>query len=467
MDFSPQCIDDIVIVSRESKRKLDYLRRGLLPRSRSRSMTVVLSGPKGTGKTCLAQMLPAAIERAYSGKPVSAWRDFPYDYVDCQTMSSSRQALERIEERAALGPPPGLTRTYVICDEIDNLSMSDQEALYRLTYQPYVVFIFTTNHRSRIDTRLLDDGIDLLLDSPSDDDLTQLAHRVAVAHQAPLFSHEVQAIVKRCDHSWRGLIDSVKVAVADRVTKPRSMAAFFKAKRLEKYGVSNRSRASVETYAPQYIDEVLVTDETSRQILELLVTGVSRAPLDQSMGILIYGRPNSGRRTLASLLPSAIEQCVYGDPKDACGVNTFLCTPGSLGVEQTAEISNLLAIKCLETVSQQRYIVLIDVEKYSSAAIRNLKSLMNVVGAVFILVTSSIAQLDEFVRDRCRHQIHMKFPKLQELRPLATSIVETIYSGPAVDVVDLALKTAPHTYSDLFVAAHDATTRTNDKSQIT
>lgn len=228
MNFSPKCIDDIVIASRESRKKLDYLCRGLLPRSRSRSMTIVLSGPKGTGKTCLAKMLPAAIERGYSGKPAPAWRNFPYDYIDCLTMSSSGQALERIEQRAALGPTPGLTRNYVICDEIDNLSAPDQESLHQLTYQPHVVFIFTTNHRSRIDTRLLDDGIDLLLDSPSEDDLAQLAHRVAIAYQASLFPHEVRAIIKQCDHSWRGLVDSVKIAIADRISKPPSMAAFLK-----------------------------------------------------------------------------------------------------------------------------------------------------------------------------------------------------------------------------------------------
>lgn len=185
------------------------------------------------------------------------------------------------------------------------------------------------------------------------------------------------------------------------------------------------------------------------------------------MSILIYGRPNSGRRTLASLLPSAIEQCAYGDPKEVCGVSTFLCATGSLGLAQTAEISNLLRLKCLETVSQQRYIVLIDVERYSAAAIRNLKSLMNVVNAVFILVTSSIAQIDEFVRDRCRHKIHMRFPTPQQLHPLATSIAESLVSGSAVDVVDLALNAAPRTYSELFMATHDAITFVNEKNRIT
>ena len=62
MSFAPTQISDIVVASDESRQRLKDLCSGLYPRSNTRSMIVLLTGPYGTGKTCLAEMLPAALE---------------------------------------------------------------------------------------------------------------------------------------------------------------------------------------------------------------------------------------------------------------------------------------------------------------------------------------------------------------------------------------------------------------------
>jgi len=84
MSFAPTQISDIVVASNESRQRLKDLCSGLYPRSNTRSMIVLLTGPYGTGKTCLAEMLPAALEHAYFRHRTPRTEPFPYRYIDCR-----------------------------------------------------------------------------------------------------------------------------------------------------------------------------------------------------------------------------------------------------------------------------------------------------------------------------------------------------------------------------------------------
>jgi len=456
MSFAPTQISDIVVASKESRQRLQDLCSGIYPRSNSRSMVILLTGPHGTGKTCLAEMLPAALEHAYFKHRAPSAKPFPYRYVDCRKTPVSGNVMEEIRRVTEFGPPSGLHRNYVICDEIDNLTANEQQQLYALTYRSQVVFILTSNHRSKIDDRILGSAIDIVLDSPSEAQLKDLALKVATSRNAVLFEHEAIDIARRCNHSWRPVVGHVEAIIANRVSQTITLKEFCDRKRIDRYGRPDRPRHSEADYPPQYIDEILISNAESRNVVERIVTGFSRPPPDRAMGILIFGKPHTGRKSLAALLPPSIEQCAYGDNTEPVGFSTYVCLSGREGEDQVNEIATLLNQACLETVSHLRYITLIDAERLSIDAQRNLKSLMNRAGAVFILVVNHLTTIDAGILDRCVHRIYLGAPHFTLLYPLITSMLEpeSYFQNPAIAT---ALAGASwSSYLNLFVHAKRA-----------
>lgn len=451
MDFSPKTIDDIVIASDESRRKLYALRNGLYPRSKTRAMVVVLSGPKGTGKTSLARMLPAAIESAYTKTRLTSWNSFPQEHIYCLGTPEGESAIDLIDRRSALGAYGSLSRMYVICDEIDNLSEEDQTRLYHLTFRPHVVFILTTNYRSAIDPRIITDAIDLIIDSPPEAELVKLAHRVASSEGVVLFRHEAIEIAHKCDHSWRSLMTEVDTVIAQRRQQTITLKSFCDGQRQDRYGQTIRSRGSHDDYQPQFIDEILIENAGCRSVLEMLVTGASRPGNDCAMGILISGHPLTGRKTLASMLPAAIEQCAYGDPTGGSDSTVMICKSGRDGVDQVNSLAQILKRVCFGNISRHRYVTLIGVESLSTDAQNNLRSLMNMPGNIFILVANSTAGINDKIIDRCPHKIYLARPSRQQLRALVESVISSNNVTPTEAMMDRILTNLPKSYAELYV----------------
>ncbi len=414
-DFTPKSVTDIVVSSPQSRVTLEQLTNGQYPLPLDRSTVIVISGPYGSGKTCLARLLPKTIEDAY-GSRVSTEDAVPYLYVDCRSGAIGRSILHKIEETTTFVTPDNASRHYILCDEIDNLSASAQEELHQLTFRSSIVWIFTTNHRSRIDYRLLAAGIDILLDSPKDEALAALAIKIAADYDVKLSIEQAKSIAKACTGSWRQVAERTLQWIGQGLHPWEAIKRHSNRSRLLQFGSEHRPIKTLADLTAQYLDELIFQDLESAEVAARVATGLIRPPVDRSMGILIYGDASTGRKTLARLLPKTIEALVYQNEAPLFECDTVICREGVEGLAAIRHVNQLLGNAVIGNQSGLRYVMLIDVEVLSAAAQLDLKSMMNTPGVTFILIANEIAKINAGVLDRCPQRIYMPWPTIDQRR---------------------------------------------------
>lgn len=172
-------------------------------------------------------------------------------------------------------------------------------------------------------------------------------------------------------------------------------------------------------YEPKTLNDIIFGNPESKLRIYDIVTGAEMLPASGKSGILLYGAWGTGKTTVATMLPNAIEK---GRTQEELAITADLirCQQGFNGPQVIDLITRILDKNSLNA-SGLHYIIIDEVDLLTKSAQESLKSAMNTTRCVFILTTNYIAELDRGLLDRCI-LVEMNAAKCEQLLPIAQKI---------------------------------------------
>lgn len=166
------------------------------------------------------------------------------------------------------------------------------------------------------------------------------------------------------------------------------------------------------TFTPKTLNDFLISDDTSRIALELIVSGTYPFPNEQN-AICFHGIPGTGKTTLACALPAFLEdsgklaQCPRpAGPAHTLFGNTDLyhftsCDSSQSVITTIKEIKSRNANDAFAAPSGWHYEILDEVDALKSEGQTNLKSVISKSKyTIFLLTCNNIQKLDKALVDR-------------------------------------------------------------------
>ena len=173
-------------------------------------------------------------------------------------------------------------------------------------------------------------------------------------------------------------------------------------------------------YVPTSLNDIIFGNPESKLRIYDIVTGAETLPASGKSGILLYGTWGTGKTTMATMLPDAIEK---GRTQEELTMSAdfIRCQQGFNGPQVIDFIAKILDKNSLNA-SGLHYIIIDEVDLLTKSAQESLKSAMNTSRCIFILTTNYIAYLDRGLLDRCV-LVEMNAAAINDYLPLAKNLV--------------------------------------------
>jgi DNA polymerase III delta prime subunit len=156
---------------------------------------------------------------------------------------------------------------------------------------------------------------------------------------------------------------------------------------------------------PKTYRDIVFPNAAMTRLVDDLVTNRLVFPANGKNGLLIYGPNGTGKSTLAGLLPDAIETTRIGRPAYAPTRHTV--TTGNNGPVLIASLARVAGNIALSFGHQ--FFILDEVDNLGEAAMKSLKSVMEIPMTIFIMTTNNLSAIERGVRSRS-HLIDMTVP---------------------------------------------------------
>ena len=171
-------------------------------------------------------------------------------------------------------------------------------------------------------------------------------------------------------------------------------------------------------FLPKTLDEFVISDVLSKDILESILNGSMPFPAFGKCGVLIHGNYGTGKTTTARLLPELIEVSKGGNESI---YDFYECAQGMNGTSLIQKIQTRTSLISFNS-SGLHYCVLDEVDNLTDAAQASLKAIMDCKHGIFFMTTNNITKIDKGIVNRS-HVIHMLVANAQDWLPIFKRVI--------------------------------------------